>query len=148
MLGTAAAGTVVTLDWSDSPGATYYNVQADKDSTSGSVVVLQKPTVSTYTTPALSSGHWYYWRVRACSPAGVQCLDGMVEVQDTVGWVSYGPRDGMVAGRAVGIGIGRLFDLHAAGPIRRTNAECVRPANQGPVIAPLYPGQWAQGRRA
>lgn len=68
--GGTAPGTSVALDWSDSPGETYYQVQVRKDTTSGAIVVDQKPTGSNSITPALLSGHWYFWRVRACSPAG------------------------------------------------------------------------------
>jgi Right handed beta helix region/Chlamydia polymorphic membrane protein (Chlamydia_PMP) repeat len=68
--GSTTAGTEVTVDWGDSTGATYYQVQVRKDTTSGSLVVDQKPTVSTLVTPTLLSGHWYFWRVRACSLAG------------------------------------------------------------------------------
>lgn len=68
--GSTTGGITVPLDWSDSPGATYYQVQVRKETTSGAKVVDQKPADSIFTTPALSSGHWYFWEVRACSPAG------------------------------------------------------------------------------
>ena len=68
--GSTTGGAVVTLDWSDSSGASYYQVQVRQDTKSGSLVVDQQPSASTFITPSLLSGHWYYWRVRPCSSAG------------------------------------------------------------------------------
>lgn len=64
------AGPAVSLDWSDSPGATYYQVLIRKDSTTGLIVFNQKPAVSAIAVSGLSGGHWYYWHVRACSTTG------------------------------------------------------------------------------
>jgi Divergent InlB B-repeat domain len=60
----------VTLDWSDSAGATYYHVLIRQNKTSGPVVVLSSPTNSTFTTAGLANRHMYYWRVQACNANG------------------------------------------------------------------------------
>ena len=59
-----------TLDWSDSAGATNYQVQIRRNSSSGPLVASLNPTNSTVVTSGLTSGHWYYWRVQACNASG------------------------------------------------------------------------------
>lgn len=59
------------LDWTDSTGATYYIVQVRRGTSSGTLVVNQKPSASMFTT-SLAKGYTYYWKVRACN-ANKQC---------------------------------------------------------------------------
>ncbi len=57
------------LDWTDSPGAAYYQVEVHRDSTIGALADSAKPTGSTYTTKALTAA-LYYWRAGACNAVG------------------------------------------------------------------------------
>ncbi len=57
------------LDWTDSPGAAYYQVEVHKGSTIGTLADSAKPTGSTYTTKALTAA-LYYWRAGACNAVG------------------------------------------------------------------------------
>jgi hypothetical protein len=75
--GSQSSTRTPTLDWTDSTGATSYNVQVRRDSTTGRLVVNKTVSGSQYTTPSLAKGYWYYWHVRACNPSG--CSD----------WTSY-----------------------------------------------------------
>lgn len=68
--GGAISGSTANLDWSDSLGATRYQIQLRQDSTTGTPVAIPDTGVSSSVTPSLTSGHWYYWNVSACSPAG------------------------------------------------------------------------------
>jgi hypothetical protein len=62
-----------TFDWTDSTGATSYNIQARKGSTIGTVAFYATTTISQYqpTTPLAGGGTKYYWCVRACT--GTSC---------------------------------------------------------------------------
>jgi hypothetical protein len=60
----------VVLDWTDSPGATFYKVQVRLMSPSGPLLVNTRTTLSKYQTPRLNSRIRYYWRVCACNAAG------------------------------------------------------------------------------
>ncbi len=69
----ACVGATPTLDWADSTdagcGIQNYDVQIDNDPLFGSVDVAATVVPSTYTTPALATGTWY-WRVRARDTVG------------------------------------------------------------------------------
>jgi phospholipase C len=64
--GSSLTNNQPTLDWTDSAGATYYNVEVRKNSPGGPVVASGSPTVSQFQTPFLRSGRTYYWHVQAC----------------------------------------------------------------------------------
>ena len=55
----------VTLDWTDSSGATRYQVQVRRGSMAGALVVNKQVTGSQYRTANLPRGK-YFWQVRAC----------------------------------------------------------------------------------
>lgn len=60
----------VTLDWSDSACATYYQVVVKKDAKDGKVVDRSDDLPdSQFQTQELARGKTFYWRVRACSDA-------------------------------------------------------------------------------
>jgi hypothetical protein len=67
--GATGISTTTLLDWSDVPGAAFYEVQVCADSACGTVVRSQTGlTASQWTvSPALAFGTTYYWRVRAAS---------------------------------------------------------------------------------
>lgn len=69
--GNGASGltNTVTLDWSDVSGAAKYYIQVDTVSSfTGSLIVNDSASASTYACPTLANGETYYWRVmvRTC----------------------------------------------------------------------------------
>ncbi len=54
------------LTWSPVNGATSYRVQVRLGSATGAVVASGAPTAASFTTPTLTGGRVYYWRVRGC----------------------------------------------------------------------------------
>ena len=63
-------GVTQKLDWSDVVGATRYELQVKKGSSSGSMILSDQTTVSERTVSGLTKGTAYYWRVRACNALG------------------------------------------------------------------------------
>ncbi len=61
----------VKLKWQEAERVAYYQVIARMDSLKGKKVVNTQVTTTTLKTLSLESGHWYYWRVKACSK--VEC---------------------------------------------------------------------------
>jgi hypothetical protein len=64
-----------TLKWSSEERVGWYRVLVRQDSMSGPDVVKVRVTTTEYQTPVLESGHWYEWRVKACSNVGCRKSD-------------------------------------------------------------------------
>lgn len=60
----------VNLRWQAAERVVYYHVLVRQGSMTGAKVVNLRVTPTNYKTPALESGHWYYWRTKACSNVG------------------------------------------------------------------------------
>jgi hypothetical protein len=66
----------VKLKWNPAERIDHYQVIVRQDSAKGKKVVKDEVTTTKYTTPTLESGHWYYWRIKACS--NVKCVGSVV----------------------------------------------------------------------
>lgn len=55
------------LDWTDSTGATRYEIQIRQASKTGTIVASASTPSSNYKTPKLGRNYWYWWKVRACA---------------------------------------------------------------------------------
>jgi len=62
--------TMPKLDWNDVTCATQYKVLVKRDAKNGAKAFKKTVTVSEVKTTALTKGHAYYWRVKACDAAG------------------------------------------------------------------------------
>lgn len=60
----------VNLKWNPAQRIGWYRVIVKQDSTAGAKVVRAKSDTLQFKTPELENGHWYYWRVKACSKVG------------------------------------------------------------------------------
>lgn len=60
----------VNLQWNASEHLVFYRVLVRMDSAKGAKIVNHQVTTTNYQTPALERGHWYYWRIKACSRVG------------------------------------------------------------------------------
>lgn len=58
------------LTWTAAERVANYRVAVRMDNAKGKKVVNEQVTTLAFETPALESGHWYYWRVKACSKVG------------------------------------------------------------------------------
>jgi hypothetical protein len=63
----------VNLKWNAAERVVKYRVLVRQDFANGKKIVSLDVTTTKYRTPELESGHWYYWRVKACSKVG--CTD-------------------------------------------------------------------------
>ncbi len=57
----------VNLRWEEAFRTGFYRVVVRQDKVAGPKAVRVRVTQTEYKTPALETGHWYYWRLRACS---------------------------------------------------------------------------------
>lgn len=64
-----------SLKWNVGERVGWYRVLVRQDSATGSDVIKVRVTRTKYQTPLLESGHWYYWRVKACSNVGCRVSD-------------------------------------------------------------------------
>lgn len=63
------------LRWNAGERVGWYRILVRQDSATGPDVVKIRLTRTEYQTPLLDSGHWYYWRVKACSNVGCRVSD-------------------------------------------------------------------------
>lgn len=68
--GTKVNKSEVKLKWTLGGPGSLYQVIVREDSKKGKKVVNEKVNTSKYKTPTLERGHWYAWRVKACSQVG------------------------------------------------------------------------------
>ena len=60
----------IRLKWTAADRALYYRVTIRQDAINGKKISAARVTDTTYKTPKLERGHWYYWKIRACSHVG------------------------------------------------------------------------------